>query len=202
MATKFVGIAGKKGTGKNTLAEMLKEAMEDEGVKVAITGFANPLKLSVYRLFTGDLKATEERAVQWVDHRKGDWEVTLDSHTTWGERESFRQFLQRYGTEAHRDTFGENFWVEQALNEFKWAKYDFVILADVRFENEAEAIQDTGGFILNMKRTTPQDGDTHVSEKDLPNDYVDMYVNNEGHMDQLQASANVLAEDIIMGRLR
>ena len=28
---------------------------------------------------------------------------------------TFREFLQRYGTEAHRDVFGKDFWLEYTL---------------------------------------------------------------------------------------
>lgn len=201
--TKFVGIAGKKYTGKNTFAEMLKKEMEDDGVKVAITGFANPLKLSVYRLFTGDMEASEEEAVKWVDDRKGSFGVSTYTEKFDVDVDlTFRQFLQRYGTESHRQTFEDDFWITQTLNGEKWSSYDFVLVADVRFENEAEAILDLGGPVFCMKRDTPEDGDQHASEKELSNHFVDMYVNNQGNMDQLQASANVLAEDIIMGRFR
>lgn len=59
---------------------------------------------------------------------------------------SVREYLQLYGTEAHRGVFGDAFWVE-AANVHNPADH-IVAVTDVRFPNEAEHIRGLGGHIV------------------------------------------------------
>lgn len=107
---------------------------------------------------------------------------------------SGRTFLQRYGTEAHRDLFGDDFWVDALLpleikkfhgDEARWQKNfptsDIAVITDVRFENEAERIRDLGGQVWRIDRPDlPETEDQHASEQALPISMVDVVVPNYG----------------------
>ena len=68
-------------------------------------------------------------------------------HTVWNS-ETVREYLQRYGTEAHRDIFGEDFWVQQL--DLTGHSNRLVFVTDVRFNNEAAAIRRAGGKIIEV----------------------------------------------------
>ena len=76
----------------------------------------------------------------------------------------YRELLQRMGTEVGRELYGENFWVDRVLSQIK--TYEHIdeavtnfggevvydgranyVITDVRFPNEANAVQSVGGKI-------------------------------------------------------
>ena len=70
-----------------------------------------------------------------------------------------------------------------------------VVCDDVRFENEAETIRAMGGVIIkintqkNLDRITTANGiKNHSSEVSLPNNLVDLTVDNNGTLEQYQSN--------------
>lgn len=165
----IIGLTGKKFHGKDTVGRIL---VEEHGY--ARVGNADALKESAAALFGIEPKKWDE----W----KNDPAVCIEIVSYDGEFHesnpdgrieivsmSVRQFLQRYGTEAHRDIegFGEDVWVEIARARIE-DRLPRVVVTDVRFDNEAALIREFGGLIVEVYR--PQvvdDGDAHVSE-DMP----------------------------------
>jgi hypothetical protein len=103
---------------------------------------------------------------------------------------TIRGFLQRYGTEAHRDVFGEDFWLDAALplaglpddQDYLSALY---VVTDVRFRNEAERIDELNGFVARVIGPESETGD-HPSERVLDCDLaIDNRVRDDGfaHLD-------------------
>lgn len=118
-------------------------------------------------------------------------EAYLDSVTA-------REFLQFYGTEAHRGVFGDNFWVEQAVKEIPEASIanaqgDYVF-TDVRFLNEAQAVHALGGRVIQINRDAGSVKDTHASEVGLPETAIDGKIANIGSLDQLYVLLDALVD--------
>jgi hypothetical protein len=98
--------------------------------------------------------------------------------------------LQRYGTEAHRDVFGEDFWVTQAMNGL--AVTSRIVFTDVRFPNEAAAIDRKGGHVIRLERPGASIAEQyHASEQILQADYV---VQNDGTIDDLHRKLDEIME--------
>jgi hypothetical protein len=162
----IIGLTGRKGHGKDTLAREL--VVRDEFVRLA---FAAALKESAAALF--------DVPVETWDTLKNDPDAYVELAGTAGLIESritVREFLQRYGTEAHRDVFGDDFWID--VMRLKIASHmttgeaisatGGIVVTDVRFENEAKLIRDLGGLVIEVYRPQVVDsGDTHASE-DIP----------------------------------
>jgi hypothetical protein len=87
-----------------------------------------------------------------------------------------RQLLQRNGTEAGRKIFGESFWIDQAFASAGDAKK--VIVTDVRFDNEAEAVRDRGGVVIAVQRAGVGPVNDHASDRGIRADLVDAYIFN------------------------
>jgi len=168
----IVGFHGQLGSGKDTAAERMAQMVKLPHVRIA---FADKLKASAAALFDVDPELWNE----W----KNDPDVVV--YLTDGYREinsdygnlqepnviaelNARQFLQRFGTEAHREIFGYDFWVDQALKEIDGKVFPnpiLVTITDVRFENEFEAIKNRGGVVIHV--VGPQAEATHASEQPL-----------------------------------
>jgi hypothetical protein len=81
---------------------------------------------------------------------------------------SIRPLLQRMGTEVGRQMFGEDFWVDAAINRIPDGSK--VVFADVRYPNEAKAIKVLGGEVWRIERPGIGPANDHESEHAL-NDY-------------------------------
>jgi hypothetical protein len=122
----LIGLHGRRGAGKDTAYAAIHEWAVGRGVRAARRGFADALKLSFARLFLPDCSLDE--AVNWAETFKteisrskvvAEWtsgfNAVGETESTIRHKISGRQALQRYGTEAHRDVFGEDFWVDALL---------------------------------------------------------------------------------------
>jgi len=79
-----------------------------------------------------------------------------------------REFLQFFGTEVMREIW-EPVWVNKCIKDIKREGSLLAIVADVRFPNEAEAIEMAGGETWRLAREVFEDN--HSSENAL-NDYL------------------------------
>ena len=175
----IVGLTGKKQHGKDTTGAILVN--EHGFVRVS---FADALKQSAAALFGVPVETWDALK------NRPDAIVTLNVGAYVGgdvlAKLTVREFVQRYGTEAHRDVFGGDFWVNVVRDKVAdLVKQDeSVVITDVRFAEEAALVVKMGGKVINVYR--PQvvdDGDGHASEQ-LPE--FDTTLWNGGDMDDLR----------------
>lgn len=178
---RIIGLTGQAGAGKDTAAAMLIEHLSDQ--HVIRQGFADALKLSAARAlgFDGSL----DECLALCNGLKATGSVITT--TPAGTRViSGRQFLQRYGTESHRDVFGSDFWIDAVLPVGR-DDCDVLVVSDVRFENEAERIRDRGGEVWRVTRPSLANASSHSSEAGLPAHLVDVEIANAGTLEDLRA---------------
>ena len=166
---KLIGITGKARSGKDAIA---KFAWSQYGfTRIA---FADAVKLSAQAKF--GLTAAQT----WDDELK---EVVIPH---WNMTP--RQMFQMEGTEAGRNVFGGDLWIKRFMLSYNLLKHtDDIIVPDVRFDNEAEALRSLGGIIIEVRRGQAGlsgSAGTHVSESglSLPADYV---IDNNGTLEEL-----------------
>jgi hypothetical protein len=168
-----LGLSGWARSGKDTIADYLVDV---EGyTKVS---FAQPMKEAMYRL---NPRITVNEVVNTA-LRVGvdvyDWDG-LKSRSP-----DIRGLLQRFGTEVGREMFGENFWVDYALNSIEDGSK--VVFSDVRFPNEADAIRQLGGKVYRVERNGVEAANDHISEHALDNYKFDGTIQNNGTIQGLQ----------------
>jgi hypothetical protein len=162
----IVGLTGAKGSGKDTVGAYLEKEHAFER-----KAFADPLKQSVASLFG--------IAFSDIDKLKNDPEAYVGVYT-------FRTFLQRYGTEAHRDVFGQNFWIDYTLPLGGYYPGRAIVVTDVRYRNEAERVRALGGFNWHIHRETALENQLqHSSEEFDYDDLIDAHMTNDGTMGDL-----------------
>jgi len=163
---KVVLISGKMGSGKSTLAEALEKAWDAQGGVAYLKNFAD----SIYEMHDYCLGYVNDFGVALPDSMKV--ESSQRTHKD-------RKLLQWLGTEWGR-TIDENIWVSILKEKIDIAmavcdnENPLFIVADCRFENEAEAFPNALKVRLNCSRevrkercTRWTDTDDHPSETGL-----------------------------------
>ncbi len=175
----IIGLTGYAQSGKDTLANIL---VEQYGFKRV--AFADPIRDFCYEVnpVIGHV-ANEDTLLRTVVDRDG-WETAK-------QNQSVRRLLQNVGVAA-RNQFGELFWVAQALSPTKISEGDKVVITDVRFVNEAEAIKMfPDSQLWRVKRPGYGPVNNHVSESEMEDYKVDQIFYNAGTIEDLRALVNV-----------
>ena len=76
-----------------------------------------------------------------------------------------RDFMQRVGTEAGRNSIHPNTWINSLMKDYDKNKSKWII-TDVRFENELRAIEEKNGIVIRIDNPN-QNIDNHSSETSL-----------------------------------
>lgn len=177
----LVGLNGLKGSGKDTVGEYLVNEWGFERLS-----FAEKLKESAASLFDIDPIMWEV----WKNDPKAKVALINDygKILNRGSVIPVRVFLQRYGTEAHRDIFGQDFWVDHAMKGVDPNKN--YVFTDARFENELQRIKSLGGYNLQILRPELSNEDSHASEVPPPRHLIDYSVDNDGDFERLYSQVD------------
>jgi hypothetical protein len=203
---KLIGFAGRAGSGKDTAGSYLHDSYED----VYKENFADTLKLAAAKLFG------ISPAVFYTSTRKEElnpfWKCTP------------RQLLQYVGTELFRNNkqFSEfinlplgDFWVARMFGKLSgfcldpdeeglYTSKDIVCICDVRFPNEVKFIQENGGLVYWVDRSTNQ-----TSIAGIPNHETEMHdlqlmagvqtIDNNGTLENLYATLDSIIDQHYSG---
>lgn len=174
MVKKLIGFNGIAGSGKDTSAMILKQYLENNGEKVEVIAFAEPLKEALRVLFG------------FSDYQLYTNKEDVDDR--WGK--SPREILQWMGTDVLRNNIADDFFVRRARHRILESSADYVIVTDVRFDNEAELVKSMGGEVINITRTNYETTihKDHVTEMGISKELIDVYVNNNGSIEELRSN--------------
>ena len=140
-----VGIAGRQGVGKSTLAKSLQLVLSERGYKTAVTPLAETIKdilaavenynlEELRRIYSSLDTAYQGKALDSLIDRV----LTLYNLYPTLPGQKNRRFLQYVGTELGRDVLGQDVWLNATLNRAKEKQLDVAIVDDVRFVSEVE----------------------------------------------------------------
>ena len=182
MSKKLIGLAGKAGAGKDTVADYLWE--KEGAIKIA---FADALRAAACSIFGLDHR-------NFLDRDLKEAEVEY-----WGMTP--RRMLQLLGTEATKPVFGDDIWLKRWCLSYSLVRdTDHVVVPDVRFDVEAEALRRLGGIIVHIVRPgsgLPGATGEHSSEAGVtPRADGDMYLSNSGSVEELRHKVDQLWETI------
>jgi hypothetical protein len=191
----IIGINGKIGSGKDTIANIIKELSPEyswENKK-----FAGKLKI-IASILTG-IPVGKFESQEFK---------TTNLGKEWGDM-TVRELLQKLGTEALRDNLDRDVWINALWADYKsygnypiygttekneriFLEYGYLypnwIITDTRFINEAESIKQHGGILIRVRRDSGNTvGVSHPSETAL-DDYVrfDYEIDNNGTLSDLR----------------
>ncbi|MEU5427641.1 hypothetical protein AB0H73_18855 [Streptomyces olivoreticuli] len=148
MTTSLVGLAGSARSGKDTAGQgLVTLGWQRRAFADAVKNLLYQMDPVVMSPMSRAIKMPLQEAVDfhgWESVKKADPAV--------------RRYLQRLGTEAGRGILGESVWVDALFDDADaWGP---TIITDVRFPNEAEAIRERGGLVVEVVRP----GQTLIAE--------------------------------------
>lgn len=198
----IISITGKIGSGKDTIAEIIQQSTQ---LDWEVKKFAGKLK-TIAELLCGVPKQNFESQEFKKNQMTEEWGMT------------YREFLQKLGTEALRNNLHENVWINALFSDYKaktvavgTSEFDITekdelpnwIITDTRFPNEMDAVKSKNGLVIKVERSlklrkgydTPNETDLHPSETSLDNytewDYV---IENNGTLEELRAKVMLILE--------
>ena len=208
----IIGFVGFIGSGKDTAADYL---VNFHGFRR--DSFANTLKDAVAAVFGWDrvlLEGRTKEAREWREQRDEWWSDRLGKDIT------PRHILQYWGTEVCRQGFHDDIWIASLENKMRKTG-DNIVISDVRFPNEINAIKNAGGQVVRVVRGADPEwyqdawnmnqGPTnmswsiskmrmeqrkiHASETAWIGKGIDLEIDNNGSIDQLFAQIKNLVVD-------
>ncbi len=180
---KLIGIAGRRRSGKDTAALALVEQ------DYTLIRFADPLK-NMIRTLLGNAALTMGDIERIIEGDQKETPLQLLCGKT------ARYAMQTLGTEWGRSLIGEDVWIRIALS--RASGLNGVVIPDVRFKNEADAIHKAGGKIIKIIRPNLQQSsaDSHVSEQEIDEIAGDITLVNNATIAGLQQAIREAAQDL------
>ncbi len=177
---KIIGFTGKKQSGKDSACDMLSEYGYKKGSFASVLkdimwttcvfpvdyDYETQKEEPVLTLFQATLlrKITEK----WFTDQRRASSLYLALMDKFGTKHfSARKFLQFVGTDWGRKTIDKNIWVKMTNIS------DNMAFSDVRFDNEAIAIRNSGGYIVHLVREGQETQDNHESEQGIQEELID-----------------------------
>lgn len=170
---QVIGISGYARSGKDTIAEKLAEVGYVRG------SFADAIREALYKLNpivigsspTYKLEIRLKELVEAVG-----WEKAK-------EAAEVRELLQRFGTEVGREMFGDSIWVDYLFDSLPDGSK--VVIPDVRYPNEADAITELGGEVWRVERDGVSAVNGHISDSAMDNYPFKITAYNNGTIEEL-----------------
>jgi hypothetical protein len=185
----ILGINGKIGSGKDTVGKIIQHLTSEwEDEEFQDTDMLDVRSNWEIKKFAGKLKQIASILTGIPVENFEDQEFKkLDMSPEWGM--TYREFLQKLGTEAMREGLHTNVWVNALMADyitesFRSDKKTNWIITDVRFPNEMEAIAEKGGITIRVVRPGTVVGE-HPSETSLYSAEFDYTIVNDSTIEEL-----------------
>lgn len=185
----LIGLTGRAGSGKDTTYETIYALFNDVRPVVRLA-FADVLKRSALACFAD----FDDDWSEVADKIKASGNIKIEVDGEELCNVTGREFFQRYGTEAHRYLFGDDFWIDSMLPPLEPLDFgpflhssEIYVITDVRYDNEAARIREYGGVIWQVERPGDNISESlHASELGISEDLVDFLLVNDGSLDDLK----------------
>ena len=174
----IIGLSGYAQSGKDTVAELLclnydyKRLSFADPIRHALT-IVNPKLDSITRL------------ADFVDDHG--WEMAKHNPEV-------RRLMQVFGTDFGRKMLGSDVWIKMAFRDLR--PEDRIVVSDVRFPNEAEAIKKLGGSVWRINRHNHSAVNGHTSEHAMDNYMFDHFIYNDPTLDDLSDEVFMLSKEL------
>jgi hypothetical protein len=219
-----IGISGRLGSGKDTVGKLIQYMTAEDVAAGCLGRIREGLSIDGYhnsdfenKKFAGKLKLVGSILSGVPVEMFEDQEFKkLNMSPEWGM--TYREFLQKLGTEAMRDGLHKNVWVNALFADYKELSvlrdaqgikifdeegnhqfnYPNWLITDMRFPNEMDAVKDKGGVTIRVNRpvhSLSQENNAvqlHPSETALDNAEFDYVIENSGSFDDLMVKVEAI----------
>lgn len=185
MTKTVIGLTGAAGVGKSAFA---RELVANYGFKRM--ALADPLKLMLRGLLTS-WGYNEAACNYWIDGDGKERPCPALSYKT------PRHAMQQLGTEYGRQGIGGEVWVNHLLKRIETSDEARIVVDDIRFDNEADAIvQYLDGYVFRVEaapgKGSRRNPGEHASENGVSNDLIDAILVNDFTFDGVAEEVRAL----------
>lgn len=180
MTPQIIGLAGRAGTGKSTIARLLCE--QHAFVEVSL---AEPIKRALAAMLDLPRAAFDDRDFK-------DLPITCLGNTT------PRRLMQTLGTGWGRQMIADDIWltlarqrIDRLTAQAERLHISGIVVSDLRFDNEADLVRDMGGTVWHIVRPAPP-VQAHRSEAGIAAQPGDRTLDNTGPVDRLETTLDHL----------
>ena len=191
-----IAISGKLNSGKNTVAKFLskyfKKKLGENNFKTKIVAFADPIKQIAMLMFPN----TEKKYWFGSSKLREEYIPFLNKKNL-----TYRKILLNLGKLGR--SYNENLWLDILFsNIVKYnSKYNLLIVSDVRFKNEFDALNKNGFITIRICGKSDIDKlSTDISEIEQDNikdNQFNFVINNKSSLKDLEYKVNLMVNKII-----
>lgn len=184
-----IALTGPKGSGKDTVADIIHRTYTQEWYTVNRTAFADPIKQVVQHIFQ-----LSPHGVQQYDlFKRTDVSYTLPGHIT--SSIPGRHIVREIGMLMRNyDEKQFNQYVYNKVTSGSFADKRIELVTDLRFDNEYTMLKnDLGAKIVKIKRPDYH-YDGHITERGFDDELVDFVINNNGSLVDLHTQTLQMVE--------
>ena len=177
---KFIGICGKKGSGKSIVDQMILEYF----INVKTLSFSEPIKQMTK---SGYLLSDEQ-----LDLRKD----IIDERWDMTPRDMMRSTAQMmtFLDENHMCDL-----MTLRIGQVSTSGLTHICISDIRFHNESDLVKQLGGIMIHIKNVSSvEEENEHISEcyVDEIDHYCDYHVVNDGNMESMRSQVDSICRQI------
>ena len=231
----IIGLSGRMGSGKDTVGKIIQYLLcrnvgdvsiedvlscndhdwwLDEQSKFEIKKFAGKLK-AIGSILSGvpvEMFEDQEFKKQYMGKEWSRDTMPISEEYVVNQGITYREFLQKLGTEAMRNGLHTNVWVNALFADYKakWVptgdaveedevslekKYPNWIITDMRFPNEMEAVVEKGGLTIRVTRPVEKSktaARSHPSETSLDKSEFNYEIINDGTIKELAEKIQII----------
>lgn len=177
---KLIGLVGPIGSGKDTVGDLLWETYG-----FLRTAFADPVRLAASAIYGVELP-------YFIDRDKKDSVIPY-----WGltPRQMLRILGEGVKAEGGQDTMVRRWLMTAQI----FRSTDHIVVTDVRFPLEAQAVRQVGGTLVHLTRPGLKHSPellSHISEQGLEFRPGDLRLSNDGTIAELLVKLDVILSQI------
>jgi hypothetical protein len=172
----LIGLTGRKRAGKDSVAAAIERNYGSN--RVLTTSFAKPI-----RDFVAHLMGVSRSQLEKL--KDSDYTIP-GTNVGFSPRYAMQTLGTEWGRALHPDLWVAacERWIDDISSDGT-RNAEFILVTDVRFDNEAEMIHRKGGVVVKIERDEcgPEDG--HASERGVSGKMVDIHFHNDGSLADL-----------------
>jgi hypothetical protein len=201
---KIIGICGFIGSGKDTVANIIKGLYGDRVKHISFAGILKDIVSIVFGWDRALLQGDTKESRKWREEVDEWWSARLNIPGL-----TPRYVLQQWGTDVMRNHFHTDIWIAAVERKMMCFSPDsIVVITDCRFPNEIELINKMCGNIVWVQRGDMPHWyneyimkgdipiDVHVSEYVWVNSVFNRIIKNDGELDDLRQKVIEMMDEI------
>lgn len=182
----IVALTGPKGSGKDTVADLLIGHYQAQWKTVHRLAFADPIKKMIQHIFQLDNRMNDE----YDKFKRSTIDVFTEDNIM--RSVSGRHVVREIGMLMRNyDEKQFNNYIEEQFKAVHFANNHVFVVTDLRFDNEYTLLRQWGAKIVKVERPGYH-YDGHITERGFEEELVDFTIHNKGSLLELTESVQDL----------